>query len=71
MFSLSKEFDEEYRTNLIACVFFRVDYKKVLLIAEGSSKKYPSTIKHEHYTVCQVLGGKYLFHFTPETIENK
>ena len=31
---------------------------------DGSARKYPATIKEEHYTVCAEPGGKYLCHFT-------
>ena len=68
MKSLSLEFDEECRTEKISCILFdgRKDLTKTLMTIDGSARKYPATIKEEHYTVCAEPGGKYLCHFTPK-----
>ena len=69
MRTMNEKFEELCREENIDCMFFdgRQDMTKVMLKAEESDRQFPGLIKEEHYAVCSEPGGRYLFHFTPES----
>lgn len=74
MNEISEQQEKELKEGGISCLLFdgRMDETKVMLEVEGVSRKFPGLVKEEHYTVCSEPGGRFLFHFTPETeVEGK
>ena len=47
----------------------QINYTKTLQTAEGFSRKCPSKIRKEHYSICEEPDGRYLFHFTTEKVK--
>lgn len=75
---IMKEISDQHEKDLseggLSCLLFdgRIDDTKVLLEVEGVNRKFPGLIKEEHYSVCSEPGGRFLFHFAPETeVEGK
>ena len=68
MNELEEDFNKMAVSGEISCILFdgRIDMTKVMLEAEKTDRLYPGAIKEEHYSVCMMPGGKFLFHFTPE-----
>src|SRR5688572_6716897 len=68
MKSWVQEFDDLCQKGEIEYIFFDdpEDTTKVTLKADNSDQQFPNIIKEKHYSVCIDLGGRYIYHFTPE-----